>query len=119
MTKKMTTAIIVDDDYDTVETLADCFEHEGICIVGCGYNGEEAFQLYKQHKPDIVILDMKMPEYDGVYAIDKIKKEDPNAKIIVLTAYMDYKFPVNEVVAIFSKPYEFDDLLAKVKELFH
>ena len=112
----MTSVIVIDDDQESVDTLSDLFRSEGIKVLGMGYNGKEAYQLYKIHKPDFVILDMKMPEYDGVYALKKIKAEDPNAKIIVVTGYSDYKFDRDEALAILNKPYEFDELLKTIKK---
>ncbi|MDK2781791.1 MAG: two-component system, chemotaxis family, chemotaxis protein CheY, partial [Archaeoglobi archaeon] len=50
-------------------------------------NGEEAVQLYKSHKPDVVLMDIIMPVMNGVDATREIKKYDPDAKIIGVTAY--------------------------------
>lgn len=113
----MVNVIVVDDNTESVESVTEYLEMEGIKVIGKGYNGKEGFELYQKLKPDLVILDMKMREYDGVYAITNIKKLDPNAKIIVITGYTDYEFDKNEVKAIFIKPYDLDDLLRKIKEL--
>ena len=61
---------------------------------------------------------MKMPKYDGAYAIKKIKDEDPNAKIIVLTAYTEYDFDVNEVTAVLEKPYRVKDVLEVIEKIY-
>jgi len=74
-----------------------------------------ALNLYVQEKPDFVILDMKMPEYDGPYAINKIKEIDPKAKIIAVTAYTDYQFKAGDVLASLKKPYEISELLKVIK----
>lgn len=113
----MVKAIVVDDDSDTVEVFTDYLKIKGIDVVGTGSNGKQAFELYQSHKPDIVILDMKMPEFDGKYAIDKIKKEDPNAKIIVVTGYHEYDKIEDEVAAVFYKPYEIDEIIAAIKKI--
>jgi len=110
-------AIVVDDDKDTVKVFTDYLKIKGIDIVGTGSDGKEAFELYQNLKPDIVILDMKMPQYSGKYAIDKIKKEDPNAKIIVVTGYHDYELAEDEVTAIFYKPYEIDEIMTVIKKI--
>ena len=108
--------VIVDDEKDAVDTLTTLFESEGIQIVGKGYDGEQAYQLYKKEKPDVIILDMKMPEFSGLYAIDKIRKEFPDAKIIVVTGYVEYDSQVKlDCDEFFHKPYDFDKLLDSVK----
>ena len=109
--------IVIDDDEDLVKSLSEFFRMAEIQVVGKGYNGEDAYQLFKEHKPDVVILDMKMPQYDGAYAIKKIKSEDHDAKIIVITGYTDYEFDSDEVFEIFTKPYDIDKLLNAVKKI--
>ncbi len=113
----MVRAIVIDDDSDTVEVFTDYLKIKGVDVVGTGSDGKQAFELYQTHKPDIVILDMKMPQYDGKYAIDKIKKEDPDAKIIVVTGYHDYNLAEDEVAAVFYKPYEIDEIIATIKKI--
>lgn len=114
---EMTTTMIVDDDMDAVDSVSEILALEGIEVVAKGYNGKEGFELYKKHKPDFVILDMKMPQYDGVYAMTNIKEHDPLAKIIVVTGYTDYDFDQEEVEAILTKPYDVEKLLKLIKKL--
>ena len=113
----MVVALVVDDDKDTVDSITEFLGIEGIEVCAKAYNGKEGFEAYMDHKPDIVILDMKMPEYDGRYAINMIKKNDPNAKIIVITGYTEYEFAENEVSAVFNKPYDLDKLIGKINAL--
>ena len=114
--QQMAKVIVIDDDKDSVETLSTLLEQKGVSVVGTGFNGKEAFELYVQKKPDFVILDMKMPDYDGPYAINHIKEHDPNAKIIAATAYTDYKFKPGEVLASLKKPYDISELLSIITE---
>jgi len=109
--------IVVDDDLDTVEVFSQYLEMKGIQVVGKGYNGLEAFELYKELRPDVAILDMKMPEYDGQYAIKMIKKEDPKARIMVVTGYSDYNLKDLEVDAIFYKPYNVDQVVDSLRKI--
>ena len=109
--------IIVDDNPDAVDTLAEYLEFYDISVVGKGYDGEEAYQLFKKLRPKFVILDMTMPKYDGAYAIKKIRAEDPDAKIIVVTGYSDYKFDKQEVVAVFEKPYKMLEIVKLIEEI--
>ena len=111
----MTRVVIVDDDRDTVGTLSTLLDMKGICVEGKGFDGRDAVNLYEEHRPDAILLDMLMPEYDGKYAIKKIKKIDPDAKIIVLTAYRpNYEFQENEVTAVFDKPYKVSEVIKAI-----
>ena len=113
----MVRVIVVDDDLDTIEVFSQYLNLKGIDVVGTGSNGKDAFELYQEFKPDVVLLDMKMPEFDGQYAIDKIKKLDSNAKIIVVTGYHDYEIDKNQVETIFYKPYEINEIMAAIQKI--
>ena len=110
----MVRVTVIDDDLDTVKVFSEFLRIKGINVVGTGNNGKEAVELYKKFKPDITITDMKMPEYDGKYAIKEIKKIDPLAKIIVVTGYTDYDFAQGEVEEVFHKPYEIDKIINRI-----
>jgi DNA-binding NarL/FixJ family response regulator len=56
-------------------------------VIAQGINGQQAIDLYRQHKPDITLMDLRMPVMSGVDAIAKIQREFPDARIIVLTTY--------------------------------
>jgi DNA-binding NarL/FixJ family response regulator len=56
-------------------------------VVAEGTNGQQAVELFRQHQPDITLMDLRMPVLSGVEAIARIKLEFPNARIIVLTTY--------------------------------
>jgi CheY-like chemotaxis protein len=113
----MVSVIIADDDSDTLDILTILLEERGIKVIARANDGEEASQLYLRLKPDVIILDLKMPNYDGHYAIEKIKQEDPLAKIVVVSAHLDKSFPANSVSAVLSKPYEIDELAKKITEI--
>jgi DNA-binding NarL/FixJ family response regulator len=56
-------------------------------LVAEANNGREAVSLFKEHKPDVVLMDLRMPEIDGTSATRLIRQEAPDAKIIALTSY--------------------------------
>jgi DNA-binding NarL/FixJ family response regulator len=80
------TAVVVDDDRLTVQVLCDYLETISVKVLGRGHSGKDAIELYKKHKPDILFLDLMMPEYDGFFALDQIRKQHPDAVIVVVTS---------------------------------
>jgi DNA-binding NarL/FixJ family response regulator len=60
---------------------------EDMTVVGEASNGREAVELWKEHRPDVTLLDLRMPKLDGVDAIKEIRGNDENARIIVLTTF--------------------------------
>src|SRR2546430_9912764 len=56
-------------------------------VVAEGTNGKQALELYRQHRPDVTLMDLRMPQLSGVEAITAIRKEFRDARLIVLTTY--------------------------------
>jgi len=110
----MTKAIIVDGDQNSIRFMIDSLEQNGIEVVGTGNDGKEAVDLFKKHMPDVVILGWEMPVYDGIYAINNIRNEFPQAKIIVLTWTIENISSKSELVAIIEKPFTPQKLLEAV-----
>jgi len=81
----LTSVIVVDDNGDIVSSLSDLLEIYGINVVGKGFNGLEGVKLYNKFHPDAVLLDLMMPEYDGLYALKEIRKIDPKSVILIVT----------------------------------
>lgn len=109
--------IIVDDDEDSLQLMAQYLKLKGVEIIGEAREGKTAVELYKKLKPNLIITDMKMPEYDGTYVINKIIEFDPGAQIIVVTAYQEYNFDKKKVFSTLIKPYNVDELLLKIRQI--
>jgi two-component system, NarL family, response regulator LiaR len=62
---------------------------EGIDVIGEASNGDEAIQLAESLRPDVILMDLVMPEKDGIEAIKAIKQNNPAAHILVLTSFSD------------------------------
>ena len=60
---------------------------QGMTVVAEGTNGQQAVELYREHVPDVVLMDLRMPVMTGVEAITTIRREFPAARIIVLTTF--------------------------------
>jgi len=87
--KKERIRILIADDHSVVrEGLVSLVKRKSdMVVVGEASNGREAVQLWKEHRPDVTLLDLRMPELDGVGAIKEIRELDENAHIVVLTTY--------------------------------
>ncbi len=121
MIEKPITVIVIDDDLDTVDVFSEYLEMKGIKVIGNGYNGKDAVELYHKLKPDIVFLDVLMPHYDGFYAVTTIQKTDPNVKVIMVTADLTQdtadRLEEMNITDIIYKPYEFDDVLTSINRM--
>ena len=108
------TILLVDDDTDLLENTAFMIKSIGYDVI-TGENGIEAVSKYKEIKPDLTIMDIKMPKMDGFDAFFKIKQFDPDAKVILITAYsIDEKKHLKSksmsLITTISKPYTFENL---------
>jgi len=117
----LTSVIVVDDDQDTVEVFCEYLILKGLDVIGKGYNGNEAVELYEKLKPDILLCDVMMPQYDGFYALKKIRSIDPNAKVIMVTADMttdtEEKLKELKATALVYKPYEIDGIIKTIDKV--
>ena len=121
MAIKGTTVIVIEDDVDTAELLCEFLEIKGIKVLGKGYDGKVAVELYSKLRPDIVFIDVMMPKFDGFYALEQIRKLDPNAKVIMVTADLtaDTSRLLDELkaTAVIYKPYEFNHMMTIIENL--
>src|ERR1700745_407610 len=87
--KKECIRILIADDHMCVrEGLASLVKRKpDMTVVAEASNGREAVDLWKENRPDVALLDLRMPELDGVGAITQIREIDPNAHIVVLTTF--------------------------------
>lgn len=78
--------LVVDDAAFMRMNLKNILTNEGFGEVVEAENGEMAVQKYKNEQPDLVTLDITMPEMDGIEALEKIKEDDPDATVIMCSA---------------------------------
>ncbi len=117
----MITAIVVDDDKNIVNFFSEFLELKGINVIGKGYDGKEAVDLYIALRPDVVFLDVMMDRFDGLYALEEIKKIDHYANVIMVTADLRQDTHVKltnlNASAIIFKPFEIDAVMHAINDL--
>jgi DNA-binding NarL/FixJ family response regulator len=81
--------ILTADDHQLVrEGIAAVLEGQpDMMLIGQASNGREAIESFRQHRPDVTLMDLRMPDMSGIEAITTIRAEFPSARIIVLTTY--------------------------------
>ncbi len=85
--------LIVDDDALIRDSLKMLLEmEEDFQVMGTVSNGEEAFSICKQEKPDIVLMDIRMPVMDGVLGTQLIKQHFPDIRVVILTTFKDIEY---------------------------
>ncbi len=117
----MVSAIVIDDEKDVLEVFCEYLKVKNVNVLAEGRNGKDAVELYQKLKPDVVLMDLVMPQYDGFYGIENIRKYDPDSKIIIFSAsltpgYVDILRKM-KVSGISIKPYDMEriiDLITKV-----
>lgn len=88
--KALIRILVVDDHFIVRQGLSTLLvARNGMEVVGEAATGQEAIDLARVLKPDVIIMDMMMPGIDGAQAISHIRKENDNAKILVLTSFSD------------------------------
>src|SRR5437764_14618381 len=88
-TKRPRISVLIADDHSVVrEGLVSLITRKAdMTVIGEASNGREAVELWKQHHPDVTLLDLRMPELDGVSTLKEIREKDEKARIIVLTTF--------------------------------
>jgi len=91
--------VIVVDDHDLLRaSLRSMLECEGdLQIVGEAKDGQEAIELCRLHRPDLVLMDVRMPRVDGFEATRRIKEEVGTTKVLIMSAYNDHEY-VSEAI---------------------
>ncbi len=112
--------VVVDDIAQTRETVIRSLRfQEDIEVDGTGENGIQAIQLVRELRPDVVIMDVNMPDMDGITATSYIKKEVPYAQVIILTVQDDVDYIRKAMSAgardFMAKPPVIEELLEAVR----
>jgi two-component system chemotaxis response regulator CheY len=113
--------LIVDDAAFMRMMIKDILSKNGFEIVGEAENGARAIEAYKDLKPDLVVMDITMPEVDGITAVREIKKIDPEAKVIMCSAMGQQSMVIESIQSgardFIVKPFQADRVIEAVKKV--
>ncbi len=115
-----TRILVVDDEAAIRESLKDWLMEDGY-EVGLAVNGLEAVSIVEEQNWDIILLDLKMPEMDGIEAMEKIKAVSPDSEIIMMTAFATIDTAVKAIkMGAFDylvKPFDPDEIELQIKKI--
>lgn len=110
--------LIVDDSLIIRNKISRAIEELGYEVVAQAKNGKEAIDLYEKHLPDIVTMDITMPIMDGIQALKVIKRQDSNAKVVMVTSHGEERL-VMDAIKTGAKGYILKPVtFRKVKDVF-
>jgi len=92
----MKSVLVIDDDPLIGKTLSSYLSKKGYEAL-VAEDGEEGIQKYEESTPDLVILDIRLPDVDGLEVLGRIREKNPNASIIIMTAYDDMKTTIEAI----------------------
>lgn len=112
--------LIVDDAAFMRMMIKDILVKNGYEVVGEASDGAQAIDKYKELNPDLVTMDITMPEVDGIAALKEIRSIDPNAKIIMCSAMGQQAMVIDAIQAgakdFIVKPFQADRVLEAIKK---
>jgi DNA-binding NtrC family response regulator len=113
------TILIVDDNEDLLQTFAMILKRRGFCVETAG-DGSAALDKFREQSFDVTLMDIVMPEMNGVEAFKKIKQVQPGAPVILMTAYSDEELiqaaREEGIRQIIHKPIRIDQLIKMITE---
>lgn len=116
-----TKVLVVDDASFMRLNLKNLLEKEGFEVVGEAKNGKEAVQIYRTEQPDIVTMDITMPEMDGITAMEEIFTFDPEAKVIMVSAMGQEAYIKKAIMAgakhFIVKPFKKDKIIDTIEKV--
>ncbi len=113
--------LICDDAAFMRMMIKDILSKNGYNVAGEAENGLKAVEKYKEVSPDLVLMDITMPEMDGIQALKEIKKADAGAKVIMCSAMGQQAMVIESIQAgakdFIVKPFQADRVLEAVKKV--
>ena len=113
--------LVCDDAAFMRMMIKDILTKNGYNVAGEAENGLKAVEKYNELKPDLVLMDITMPEMDGIQALKKIKESDPAATVIMCSAMGQQAMVIESIQAgakdFIVKPFQADRVLDAVKKI--
>jgi pilus assembly protein CpaE len=121
-TSSMITVLVVDDIAETRENIRKLLQFEpDMEVVGMARSGREGIQLARDYQPNVILMDINMPDMDGIQATEIIVKEVPTAQIIIVSVQSDNDYLRRAMLAgardFLSKPPPADELISAIRRL--
>ncbi|HCW03889.1 MAG TPA: two-component system response regulator [Clostridium sp.] len=117
----MAKVLIVDDAAFMRMMIKDILEKNGFEVIGEANNGIKAVEMYKKEKPDVVTMDITMPDMDGIEAVRQIKAYDASAKVIMCSAMGQQTMVMDAIRAgakdFIVKPFQAERVLEAIKKV--
>ena len=112
--------LVVDDAAFMRMMIKDILTKNGYEVAGEAENGLKAVEKYSETQPDLVLMDITMPEMDGIQALKKIKENDPNASVVMCSAMGQQAMVIESIQSgardFIVKPFQPDRVLEAVKK---
>ncbi|BFT73063.1 MULTISPECIES: response regulator [Paenibacillus] len=112
--------LIVDDAAFMRMMIRDILTKNGYEVCGEANDGAQAIEKYKELKPDLITMDITMPEMDGIQALKEIKKIEPSAKVIMCSAMGQQAMVIDAIQAgakdFIVKPFQADRVIEAIKK---
>ena len=112
--------LVVDDAAFMRMMIKDILAKNGYDVVGEAADGQQAVEKYKELHPDLVTMDITMPEMDGITALKEIKKINPNSKVIMCSAMGQQAMVIDAIQAgakdFIVKPFQADRVLEAISK---
>lgn len=113
--------LVCDDAAFMRMMIKDILTKNGYNIAGEAENGQKAVEKYNETKPDLVLMDITMPEMDGIQALKKIKASDPGASVIMCSAMGQQAMVIEAIQSgakdFIVKPFQAERVLEAVKKV--
>jgi two-component system chemotaxis response regulator CheY len=116
------TAIVVDDEAFIRQVLMRMLERIGLDVVAVADSGGPVIDLYEEHRPDVVVMDIAMPEIDGLTTLGRLREDHPDARVIICTSFSSRKY-LDEAeqlgaAGFLNKPFDMNGIRSTLDRLF-